>query len=44
MRDAARLDAKVVVRELPVVRIGAAVRVPSLKLQRWIEDRTEQAA
>jgi excisionase family DNA binding protein len=31
-------------RELPVVKIGTAVRVPSGKLQRWIEANTEGAA
>jgi excisionase family DNA binding protein len=31
-------------RELPVVRIGTAVRVPSNKLDLWIEDHTENAA
>jgi excisionase family DNA binding protein len=30
-------------RELPVVRIGGARRVPLLDLQRWIRERTEAA-
>jgi excisionase family DNA binding protein len=31
-------------RELPVVRIGTAVRVPSNKLDLWIAAHTEEAA
>jgi len=29
--------------ELPVVRIGRCVRVPRIALERWIDDRTNQA-
>ena len=27
---------------LPVIRIGRAIRVPSLQLNRWIDEQTEQ--
>jgi excisionase family DNA binding protein len=29
--------------ELPVVRIGRSVRVPRVALERWIDERTDQA-
>jgi len=30
--------------QLPAIRIGRSVRVPRLALDRWIEERTRQAA
>ena len=30
--------------ELPIVRIGTAVRVPKKALEEWIEDHTDNAA
>ena len=30
--------------ELPVIRVGRAVRVPAAALQRWVERRTDGAA
>lgn len=30
--------------ELPVVRVGRAVRVPAAALQRWVERQTDGAA
>lgn len=29
--------------ELPIVRIGRSVRVPRVALERWIDERTDQA-
>lgn len=29
--------------ELPAVRFGRSVRVPRLALERWVEERTQQA-
>ena len=31
-------------RELPMLKIGTAVRVPKAALMKWIEERTEKAA
>ena len=30
--------------ELPVIRVGRAVRVPAAALQRWVERQTDAAA
>lgn len=30
--------------ELPAIRFGRSVRVPRVALERWIEERTQQAA
>ena len=30
--------------ELPVIRVGRAVRVPAAALQRWVERRTDETA
>ena len=30
--------------ELPTVRFGRSVRVPRMALERWIEERTQQAS